>query len=192
MIKIIFYKNLKKLERWLENNLNFKFKKNHRNNFQKANLDYFKEWKLGNMLSSRRESLSMPINAISNSLKIKIRDLEAIEQGRLASDNISFYKPGVIRAYAKFLKIDEQIIEQEIKNCCQYLDLIKYNQHKLINIGEVDNLNPSKSDIINSFWLSFIIFFFLLIFYNLQETMISNVSSQVIIEDFEKIKNKNE
>ncbi|MCE2687352.1 MAG: helix-turn-helix domain-containing protein [Rickettsiales bacterium] len=192
MIKIIFYRNLKKLERWLENNLNFKFKKNHRNNFQKENLDYFKDWKLGSMLLSQRESLSMPINVISNILKIKIRDLEAIEQGRLASDNISFYKPGVIRTYAKFLKIDEQIIEQEIKNCCQYLDLIKYNQHKLINIGETDNLNPSKSDIVNSFWLSFIIFFFLLIFYNLQETMILNVSSKIIIEDFEKIKNKNE
>ena len=52
----------------------FKFKKNHRNNFQKANLDYFKDWKLGSMLLSQRESLSMPINVISNSLKIKIRD----------------------------------------------------------------------------------------------------------------------
>ena len=71
MIKIIFYRNLKKLERWLENNLNFKFKKNHRNNFQKENLDYFKDWKLGSMLLSQRESLSMPINVISNILKIK-------------------------------------------------------------------------------------------------------------------------
>ena len=192
MIKVIFYKNLKKIELWLENNLNFKFKKNHRNDFQKVNIDYFENWRLGKMLASQREVLSMPIGIISNALKIKIRDLEAIEQGRLGGDNISFYKPGVIRAYAKFLKIDEQIIEQEIKNCCQYLDLIKYNQHKLINIGEVDNLSPSKSDIINSFWLGFAIFFFLLIFYNLQEAMIPNVSSQIIIEDFEKIKNKNE
>ena len=192
MIKVIFYKNLKKIELWLENNLNFKFKKNHRNDFQKVNIDYFENWKLGKILASQREVLSMPIGIISNALKIKIRDIEAIEQGRLAGDNISFYKLGVIRAYAKFLKIDEQIIEQEINSCCQYLDLIKYSRHKLINIGEVDNLSPSKSDIINSFWLGFAIFFFLLIFYNLQEAMIPNVSSQIIIEDFEKIKNKNE
>jgi cytoskeletal protein RodZ len=122
---------------------------------------------IGKLLKQRRQELNITIPEVSSRLKIKPRDIEEIENNSGKSMKSKLYLTGFIRSYGKLLKIDEPIIEEQIKSL-----KIKSNtsnkKHRLLNIGQ-DQLMPDKK-IVNNATVIFISLFMILLFaYNFHQ-----------------------
>ena len=121
---------------------------------QKQFLD---ELSLGQLFKAKREFLKIETNEICNSLHIKKRDIEAIENDETSNLSTHLYIPGLIRSYAKFLQIDPKIIEERIKRLS-----LKSNtdnkKHLLINIGEHLEITPDHNMFFNMAVISILFF----------------------------------
>ena len=145
-------------------------------------------FELGEILRTKRQDLKMEVPEVSFYLKIKSRDIEAIENGNLANITKHLYVLGLIHSYAKFLKINEQIIEEKIK----FLS-IKSNtenkDHQLLNIGEDAKLSPSKDNFFNFLLVSILVFLVLLSLFNSCENNVAKITNQNLIKELENIQN---
>lgn len=145
-------------------------------------------FELGQILQIKRQNLKMEITEISSYLKIKSRDVEAIENGDLVNVTKHLYVLGLIRSYAKFLRIDEKIIEEKTK-----LLLIKSNtenkEHQLLNIGEDAKLSPSKDSFFNFLLISILVFLVLLSLFNSYENNGAKITNQSLVNELENIEN---
>ncbi len=93
------------------------------------------EISLGKFLQQRRQELQMEIEKISAALRVKPRDLLSIEEDKI--DQLikrGLYAPGLIRSYAKHLKIEEKEIEKKISNLT-FKSNTENKKHTLLNIG---------------------------------------------------------
>ncbi len=149
----------------------------------------FEEISIGQILSNKRVKLKIEITEAAAFLKIKSRDIEAIENDDLSKFIKHLYVPGMLRSYAKFLKIDPRIIEEKIK-----LLNIQQNthnkKHQLINIGENIDLTPDKNHLFNFLIFSAVLFFILLSIYNFAENKSSkstSIKSESLVEELKKI-----
>jgi len=139
---------------------------------------------LGQILKEKRQKLGIEISDVCAALRIKKHDIEAIENNDLAGITKHLYLPGLIRTYAKFLKIDQQEIEEKTR-----LLPIKSNtdnkKHQLLNIGENIELTPDKDSFFNFLLISILLFLVLLSLYNSIEDKSGLITNQSIIRDFE-------
>lgn len=141
---------------------------------------------LGEFLRQKRQGLNMEIFHISAHLKIKARDIEAIENEKWDNVTNHLYKPGLIRSYAKILKIDAAIIEREI----QKLPLesnIKNQKHRLLNIGEEIDITPNREMFFNFLLISVLLFLVLFAIYNWSEKKTDLLTNQDLINQLEKV-----
>ncbi len=141
---------------------------------------------LGQILREKRQFLKMEIVEISTYLKIKSRDIEAIENDDLKHIAKHLYVPGLIRSYAKFLKIDLKLIEEKIK-VLPIASNTENKKHQLLNIGESDQLSPDKDSVFNFLLISILLFLVLLSLYNSFQNNDALITNQKLIHELENI-----
>ena len=127
---------------------------------------------LGTIYRQKRLDSGIDIIKASNFLKVRLFDLNAIENDEINKINKNIYAIGLIRSYGKFLKIDEKLIEEKIKEL-SFRSNIDNKKHILVNIGEHLELTPKKELLYNT---SLIAFFLILIIF-----VISSIYSKKII-----------
>ncbi len=145
---------------------------------------------LGKLLKNKRRELNIEIAQVSNHLFIKERDVEAIENDDLAMFDKHLYINGLIRSYAKFLRINPHEIEERIK-ALPLKSNIENKKHKLLNIGENTDLTPSRDTFFNFLLISILLFLTLLSLYNFYEDKSSLLSNNDVIEELKKIGSNN-
>jgi cytoskeletal protein RodZ len=146
------------------------------------------EISLGKFLQQRRQELQMEIEKISAALRVKPRDLLSIEEDKI--DQLikrGLYAPGLIRSYAKHLKIEEKEIEKKISNLT-FKSNTENKKHTLLNIGGESEITPPKDDFFNFLLISALLFLILLSIYNSFESKDSLITSQDLIQQLENAK----
>ena len=141
---------------------------------------------LGQIFKEKREDLKMEITAVSSYLKIKSRDIEAIENDDFTGLAKHIYVPGLIRSYAKILKLHEKFIEEKIK-LLGIKSNVENKKHRLINIGENNDLTPSKDQVFTALLFTVLLFLTLLSLYNSYDNKTSVITNRDIISEFENI-----
>ena len=119
----------------------------------------------GEILRNKREELRMEITEVSSHLRIKPTDIEAIENDEIIKITTHIYIPGLLRSYAKFLRIDEKIIEEQI-GLLQLKSNVDNREHLLVNIGEGDHLKPDKNFSFHALIIVFLLILLLFPIYN--------------------------
>lgn len=69
----------------------------------------------GEFLASARRAAGLSLAAVSDATKVKIDHLEAIEASDASALPISAYSVGFVKAYARFLKLDEEALAKQFK-----------------------------------------------------------------------------
>jgi cytoskeletal protein RodZ len=141
---------------------------------------------LGQILQQKRQSLKIEISAVSSYLKIKSRDVEAIERGDLKSITKHLYILGLIRSYAAFLKINREVIEEKIK-FLSFKSNVQNKDHQLLNIGEQTKLMPNRDVFFNFILISILLFLVLLSLYGSYKNNGAMITNQSLINELEKI-----
>lgn len=140
----------------------------------------------GEILKLQRMELSIAVSKVSSELRVKVRDIEAIERGDMACVMQHSYATGLIRAYARLLKIDDDVIQEGIKSL-QIKSNTSNKNYNLINIGEEDEITPKHNSFMNVLVISIILFLALLIFYHSYEKNNISVTHSDLIEELENI-----
>ena len=141
---------------------------------------------LGQIIKEKRQELQIEIPAICAYLKVKANDVEAIENDDLENVTKHIYVLGLIRSYAKFLKIEPKIIEEKIK-LLSLKSNVDNKKHLLINIGENPEITPSKDSFFNFLLISILLFLVLLSLYNSYENNDDLITNQNLVRELEKI-----
>ncbi|MBP7709936.1 MAG: helix-turn-helix domain-containing protein [Rickettsiales bacterium] len=146
---------------------------------------------VGQFLREKRQEAKIEIAAACAYLKVKSFDIEALEEDNLECVTKHIYILGLIRSYAKFLKIAPQEIEEKIK-----LLSVKSNtdnkNHMLINIGEDPKVSPNKDSVFNFLLISILLFLVLLSLYNAFESNEGLITNETLVRELEKIDSLNE
>lgn len=142
---------------------------------------------LGGLLRQKRHELKMEVAEIASYLKVKAPDIVAIEDERWAQITKHVYKPGLIRSYAKMLKIDMATIEERIRQL-PFESNIKNQKHRLLNIGEEVEITPNRDMFFNFLIISVLLFLVLLAIYNAFEKKTGMLLNQELIGEIEAVK----
>ena len=166
-------------------NVNF-FKKNlEKLNSENIGLTYNEE-NLGYLLRNKREQVKLDILEISKILKVRVIDINFLENNQIENISKNIYIPGFIISYAKILKIEQKLIENKIQEL-SFRPNIDNKKHILINIGEYKDLNPNKEVIINSSLIFIILFLSTLFYYNYQIKSKSYINHQYLIKELSQV-----
>lgn len=141
---------------------------------------------LAEILKAKRLELGIKISDAASYLKIRIQDIEAIENGDQDSITKHLYILGAIRSYAKLLKIEPEIVEEKIKFFTVESN-VHNKKHKLINIGENLDLKPTRDQFFNFLLISILLFLVFLSLYNFYETNNSLIMMDNLTEELKKM-----
>lgn len=144
------------------------------------------ELSIGQLLRHKRLELNLEISHIATYLKIKTRDIEAVEDEKWTQITKHVYKTGLIRSYAKMLKIDLATIEDKIKNL-PFESNTKNQKHRLLNIGEDLEITPNRDMFFNFLLISILLFLALLAIYNASEKKSKLLTSEDLIGQMDKL-----
>ena len=165
--------------------INF-FKKNlEKLNNENTDLTHNEE-NLGSLLKNKREEMKIDILEISKILKVRIIDINFLENNQIENISKNIYIPGFIISYAKILKIEQKLIDQKIQEL-SFRPNIDNKKHILVNIGEYKDLNPSKEVVMNTFLIFIILFLFTLLYYNYQIKNKLYINHQYLIKELNQI-----
>lgn len=148
-----------------------------------SSLDKFS---LGEILRARREELKIEIAEVSSHLRVKKTDIEAIEQNNLRRITKQIYAPGFIRTYAKFLRIDNKIIEEQI-TLLHLGSNIENKTHVLMNLEDDDNLSPSKTVLFNAFAASVLLMLLFFLIYHFCEKKDDLINNSELISQLNSV-----
>lgn len=141
---------------------------------------------LGSIYRKKRLENNIEIAKASTYLKVRPFDLNAIENDEIQKISKNIYAPGLIRSYGKFLKIDEKIIEEKIRECA-FRSNTENKKHILVNIGEHLALTPKKELLVNSMAISVILFLSMLLISGVYKKKLISLSTTDILEQIAKI-----
>lgn len=141
---------------------------------------------LGEILKFKRQKLRIEVSTACDFLKVKSRDLIAIENNEIDKISKNIYAPGLIKSYAKYLKINQKIIEKKIKEH-HFKSNIENKKHILVNIGEHLELTPKKELFVNCVAISLIIFIFSLSIFSIKNKRHITLGTNEIIEEVKKM-----
>lgn len=144
-----------------------------------------KEISLPEILKEKRLKLGMEIVDAAAYLKIKPRDIEAIESNQNLTTK-HLYILGALRAYAKFLKIDPRVVEEKIK-LLSVESNVANTKHNLINIGENLDLKPTKDQFFNFLLISTLLFLVFLSLCNFYEGDKKLITTEKLVEELETV-----
>lgn len=141
---------------------------------------------IGQTLKQKREELDIKTQEAALYLKVKVRDIDAIEKDSLSEITSHLYIPGLVRSYAKFLKFDPQAFEEKAKGL-KIKSNVDAKEHRLLNIGENTEISPSKESFFNFSLISLLIFLIFLSIYNSYLAKDSLITNQKLISELESI-----
>lgn len=144
-----------------------------------------KEISLPEILKAKRLKLGIKIEDAAFYLKIKPRDLEAIENNQNLSTK-HLYILGALRSYAKLLKIDQKIVEEKIK-LLSVESNVANTKHNLINIGENLDLKPTKDQFFNLLLISILLFLIFLSLCNFYEGDKKLITTDKLVEELKNV-----
>lgn len=142
---------------------------------------------ISEILYQKRQELKIDIDEAALYLKIKKSDIEAIENGDFNNVTTHLYLLGTLRAYAKFLKIDQEIIAPKI-TAINVKSNVENKKHQLINIGENLDLKPTNHQFINFLLISILLFLVMIFLFNFYSDKNQFINTKNIVEELEKIK----
>lgn len=151
-----------------------------------AAVEQIEQISLGQILQKKRQNLKIELLDVSHYLKVKPQDIDAIENDDWTCVTKHLFLAGLIRSYAKFLKISPDIIEERIK-LLPLESNVNNKKHQLLNIGENHEVTPSKNSFFNFLLISILLFLVLLSLYNTYGGKDNLISSQNLIEKLEKL-----
>lgn len=155
------------------------------------NIENETEISLAEILKTKRTELGMTISDAASYLKIRVKDLEAIENGNQDSVTKHLYILGAIRSYAKLLQIEQKIVEEKIKFFTVESN-VHNKKHKLINIGENLDLKPTKDQFFNFLLISILLFLVFLSLYNFYETNNNMITMDSLVDELKKMDTYNQ
>ncbi len=158
--------------------------KNQNNNIEETPIE--KESTISEILYQKRIELNIDINDAALYLKIKKSDIEAIENGEFENITKHLYLLGTLRSYARFLKIDQSVITKKI-TAINVRSNIENKKHQLINIGENNDLKPSKDQFFNFLLVSILLFLVLLSIFNFYSDKSYLITNEGIIEELQRL-----
>ena len=141
---------------------------------------------LGEILKFKRQKLGIEIQTACDFLKVKNRDLIAIENNEIEKISKNIYAPGLIKSYAKYLKINQKIIDTKIKEQ-HFKSNTENKKHILVNIGEHLELTPKKELLINCIVISVIIFLLSLSLFSIKNKHQITLSTEQIVYEIKKL-----
>lgn len=123
-----------------------------------------KEYSLGESLRLNREKLGLSVGFIAKELNLKERDIKSIENDDFSQISQSLYLSGIILEYSKIVKIEKKDIVKKIN----YIDNQKNKKtaKSKLKIDKYSIHSPRKDVFILSFFITLIIMFILLFYYN--------------------------
>ena len=159
-------------------------------NLEKLNSDnidlIYNEENLGSLLRNKREQVKLDTLEISKILKVRVIDIDFLENNQIENISKNIYIPGFIISYAKILKIEQKLIENKIQEL-SFRPNIDNKKHILVNIGEYKDLNPNKEVIINSSLIFIILFLSTLFYYNYQIKSKLYINHQYLIKELSQV-----
>lgn len=164
---------------------------NHQNSFNEKSASesaLAENFSVGELLKFHREKLGLDIKKIARYLNVKEKDIISLENNDIEKIARNIYVAGLIKSYAKYLKIEIGLIDNKI----QELPLrsnIEIKKHTLLNIGDDNELSPSKDLVFNSLIISAILIFIFLIIFSSLENNVALINTDGIISDIQKINN---
>ncbi|MFM7620900.1 MAG: helix-turn-helix domain-containing protein [Alphaproteobacteria bacterium] len=144
------------------------------------------DYSLGEILKLKRQKLHIEIPTACDFLKVKSRDLIAIENNEIDKISKNIYAPGLIKSYAKYLKINQKTIEHKIKEH-HFKSNTENKKHILVNIGEHLELTPKKELFVNCLVISLIIFIFSLSIFSIKNKHQIALGTNEIIDEIKKL-----
>jgi cytoskeletal protein RodZ len=141
---------------------------------------------LGTIYRQKRLDSKIEIAKVSNFLKVRPFDINAVENDEINKISKNIYAPGLIRSYGKFLKIDEKIIEEKIRECA-FRSNTENKKHILVNIGEHLALTPKKELLANSIAISIILILSMLLISGVYKKNLISLPTADILEKIAKI-----
>ena len=142
----------------------------HKENLQDSDISHF-----GKILRLKREELNISKNSIAEKLRVKERDISAIESNDLSNVSPNLYLHGIISEYSKIVDINESDIVQKYHNLNSNSQNKKDSKIR-VKIDGDQNHSPEREIFFISFVGSLIIIFILLFYYNFT---INNSHTQV-------------
>jgi cytoskeletal protein RodZ len=138
---------------------------------------------LGEILKNSRQSLGYSLKEVSNMLKIKERDLLALENNDADFIAKHFYITALIKSYGQLLNIDKALLGKKI----QELNINNHHEtkYRLLNISKKNIHSPNKSAFINA--LLIFATFYLLMFLLRQYQLENLIDIDTIMGEFNKI-----
>lgn len=143
------------------------------------------EKSLPQLLKEKRLEIKMDLEEVASYLRIKPKDLEIIENNDPSAIN-HLYITGVLRSYAKFLRIEPEVIEEKIK-LLSFASNTSNTKHNLVNIGENLDLKPTKDQFINFLMISILLFFISLLLFNIHDDHSDLITIETIVEEMKQI-----
>jgi len=144
------------------------------------------KFSLGEILRAKREELKIEIAEISAHLRVKSSDIAAVEENHFHKITSNIYAPGFVRTYAKFLRIDNKIIEEQI-SLIRFGSNIENKEHVLVNLEEDDDLSPSKSVFLNALAASILLMLLLFLIYNFSEKKGDLISNSELLSQLNSV-----
>lgn len=122
---------------------------------------------LGEILKDCRVKNNIELKQVSAMLNVKEIDIKNIEDNMLSFKKPKIYTEGLVRSYAKLLKIDSKLIKEKLVFTKNFEGS---NNNKAINIDSENKYAPNVKHTIYS--LTILVIIYLILFYGNNKTQI--------------------
>jgi len=143
---------------------------------------------IGEFFKNVRQNQNIEIEKVSKFLKVRVKDIGYFENNEIDKIEKNIYVAGLIKSYGSYLKINDKIIDAKIQDLGLKSN-VENKRHTLLNIGENRDLSPSNDLFFNASIAGIIIILFFLIIINSFNVQRHLISSEIIINDIQKINN---
>jgi len=165
--------------------INFLKKNLEKKSTEELDITYIEET-LGSLLKNKRIEAKIDIDEISKILKVRVVDINFLENNHIENISKNIYIPGFILSYAKILKLEQKLIEQKIQEL-SFRPNIDNKKHTLVNIGEYKDLSPRQEISLHSFLIFIVLFLIAIFYYNWHIKSRQYINHQHLIEELKKI-----
>lgn len=153
------------------------------NNIEQEEAQKVKEPTIGQILKKAREDLNISIDDVGAILKIKNRDILALEQDDILLVASHLYIPGFIKSYGKLLKIDSELIDRKVREL--NIDSNVNNKKHRLNISKKNVHSPNSEAFFNAILVFTVLYLLLFSIHQFKSEEL--ITTQTIINEFEKI-----
>jgi cytoskeletal protein RodZ len=149
--------------------------------------DEIESLSIGEFFKKKREESNLEISKVATFLKVRINDIKSLENNDIDKIAKNIYIVGLIKSYARFLKINNNIIDKKISDL-SIRSNTENKKHILLNIGDDNELSPSLDLVFNSMVAGLIIFLTFMMIFSSIENNANLINTDNIISDIVKLK----